>query len=206
MVFVLSVLCLILLLVWFYPFEQGGAWELHEILHGRPQLSFGSNRLAAWFYRLQLAGKNLLFGGGSGTFFQRFESFLAEHAYAIPSSQGEILIPTAFDSPHNEYISLLVNHGLPALILYCMLLWVLCFRHLIEKPRLMYGLGTEDRDRTEKERQGNRLEESLRSGVICYAVQAFFSFSVCIVAPLFWVIMGVLASERSNSCPTATAV
>jgi len=26
---------------------------------------------------------------------------------------------------------------------------------------------------------------------LCYAVQAFFSFSVCMVAPFFWVLLGI---------------
>ncbi len=29
------------------------------------------------------------------------------------------------------------------------------------------------------------------AAVLCYAVQAFFSFSVCIVAPMFWVTLGL---------------
>ena len=33
------------------------------------------------------------------------------------------------------------------------------------------------------------------AAVLCYAVQAFFSFSVCIVAPMFWVLLGLSFRE-----------
>ena len=34
------------------------------------------------------------------------------------------------------------------------------------------------------------------AAVLCYAVQAFFSFSVCIVAPVFWVLLGISRKEE----------
>ena len=191
--FFLVFLLLLLFIVWLFPFEQEWAWELHEILHGRAQLSFGSNRLAVWYYSLQLAGKNLLFGGGSGTFLQRLNSFLEEHQYVIPSSQGEKLIPTTFDSPHNEYLAYLVNHGLPALILFCALVFYLCFRPLLEHGRFLRRVDLRTNDIKREEREKVSLQEDLRGGAVCYAVQAFFSFSVCIIAPIFWVVTGMLA-------------
>ena len=37
------------------------------------------------------------------------------------------------------------------------------------------------------------------AAVLCYAVQALFSFSVCLVAPLFWVLLGLSFRERDLS-------
>ena len=34
------------------------------------------------------------------------------------------------------------------------------------------------------------------AAVLCYAVQAFFSFSVCLVAPMFWVLLGLSFNEQ----------
>ena len=39
------------------------------------------------------------------------------------------------------------------------------------------------------------LNLSNSAAVLCYAVQAFFSFSVCLVAPMFWVVLGLSFRE-----------
>ncbi len=127
---------------------------------------------------------------------QRLNSFLTEHGYVIPSSQGEVLIPTTFDSPHNEYIAWYVNHGLPAVILYIALLVCLSIRFLFDKNRFMDKHAFPGIKPGSPEAERSRLKEDLRGAMICYAVQAFFSFSVCIVAPLFWVVTGILSAEQ----------
>ena len=43
-----------------------------------------------------------------------------------------------------------------------------------------------------------RVLSPFAAAVICYAVQAFFSFSVPLVAPMFWVILGLCAGEGRN--------
>ena len=161
---------LVLLVVWFWPGEGGGLWELHEIFHGRTRLSFGSNRLAVWAYSLRLAGEDLLFGGGSGTYRSRFNQYIEANGLVIPSEQDGVPLPHYFDNPHNEYVSLLVNHGLPALLLFLALLFIAVWHR---RDRLL------------------PLLTPCSAAVLCYAVQAFFSFSVCIVAPMFWVLFGL---------------
>lgn len=164
----------VLLVVWFWPGKTGGAWELHEIFHGRARLSFGSNRVAVWLYSLRLARENLLLGGGSGTFQSRFNRFLAENSLSVPNEQDGVILPNYFDNPHNEYIAQLTDHGLPALLLFLALLLFAVFRR----------------------KEGCfPLLAPCSAAVLCYAVQAFFSFSVCIVAPMFWVILGLSFSE-----------
>ena len=39
------------------------------------------------------------------------------------------------------------------------------------------------------------------AAVLCYAMQAFFSFPVCLVAPMFWVVLG-LSAERAGTFPS----
>lgn len=161
----------VFLAVWFWPGTGGGLWELHEILRGRPQLSFGSNRLAVWLYSLSMAGSGRLFtGGGSDTFALRFNQFLQQRELVLPDRQGDLLLPHYFDNPHNEYLAQLLNHGLPALLLFAaLILSVLLVRGKKKSPPCW------------------------RAAVFCYAVQAFFSFSVCLVAPMFWVVLGLAA-------------
>lgn len=165
---------LVLLVVWFWPGNSGGIWELHEILHGRGRLSFGSNRVAVWVFSLRMAAENLLFGGGSGTYRIRFNQFLAANSLAIPTGQDGVPLPAFFDNPHNEYIAQLTNHGLPAMLFFLALLLLAVFRR----------------------RQGwFPCLAPCSAAVLCYAVQAFFSFSVCLVAPMFWILLGVSFQE-----------
>lgn len=167
---------LILLVVWFWPDDaaHGGIWELHEIFHGRARLSFGSNRLAVWKYSLGLASENLLLGGGSGTFAARFNAYISDRGLVIPREQDGVPLPDYFDNPHNEYISQLTDHGLPAILLFTALILLSLFRR----------------------RDGwFPLLGPCSAAVLCYAVQAFFSFSVCLVAPMFWVLLGLSFRE-----------
>ena len=182
-IIVLTVIA-VLLVVWFWPGNAGGIWELHEIMHGRPQLSFGSNRIAVWLYSLKLAGDRLLFGGGPDTFVTRFNRFLEDSGYRIPTAQGDLPLPSYFDNPHNEYLSQLLNHGLPAMLLYIL---------LIASALFLNRHGSIQGDRGSVI---NRLP--FAAGVFCYALQAFFSFPVCIVAPMFWVMLGLSCGERKG--------
>ena len=169
------VIILVLLVVWFWPLQGGGIWELHEILHGRPRLSFGSDRVAVWLFSLYLAGENLVFGGGSGTFNWRFNLYLSDHYLTIPKEQNGKALPDYFDNPHNEYVQQLTDHGIPGLVLFLALLLFAVFR----------------------KRDGwFPMLAPCSAAVLCYMVQAFFSFSVCIVAPMFWILLGQSFREQ----------
>ena len=170
-------LAVVLLAVWFWPGNSGGIWELHEVLHGRTRLSFGSNRLAVWYYSLLLAKTSPVLGGGSGTFQARFNRFLAENDLSIPKEQDGLPLPDYFDTPHDEYIAQLTDHGLPAMLLFAALLLAAIFRR----------------------REGwLPCLAPCSAAVLCYTVQAVFSFSVCIVAPMFWVLLAISFRERGE--------
>ena len=167
---VVLLLVLAFLVVWYWPGTGGGIWELHEILHGRPRLSFGSNRVAVWVWSLQLSRDRLFFGGGSDTFVLRFNQYLKDNQLTVPTEQDGVLLPDYFDNPHNEYLAQLLNHGLPAMLLLILLILAAVLRRREAfLPLLM----------------------PYTASVLCYAVQAFFSFSVCLVAPMFWVLLGM---------------
>lgn len=156
----------------------GGLWELREVLLGRSQDSFGSYRLGVWRHTLGMARENLLFGTGPDTFWYAMRNHLAQEGASLPE---------AFDAPHNEYLAILANDGLPALLLYLALLgallgatWWRCRR----VSRLGRGM------------PGYSL--ALLAGLMCYAVQGFFSFSICLVSPMFWAMLGMLAADAAG--------
>ena len=155
-------LAAVLLLVWFWPGEEGTEiWELHEILQGRPQYAFGSGRLgvlARTRTMLQTEGR-LLLGTGADTFAKRFNAFLMTYEMAHPD---EPYLDGYYDSPHCEYLALISNCGIPALL--CFLAFIVCC-----------CLGRSPWCDT----------------VLAYSVQLLFSFSVCLVAPMFWVVLGL---------------
>lgn len=143
------------------PQTAGGLYELHEILNGRPQDTFGSWRLGVWRHAIDMSRDSLLFGNGPDTFYYAMHDHLAK----VGATLGE-----NFDNPHNEYVAILANNGLPALALYLLLLGVmlgLCIRQ--KRWPLALSIG-------------------------CYAVQGFFSFSICLVTPMFWAVLGMAAA------------
>lgn len=173
-------LVLALLLVWFWPGSGGGIRELHEILHGRGRLSFGSNRAAVWLFSLRLSGERLWIGGGSATFPLRFNAFLSANRLEIPEEQDGIPLPHYFDNPHSVYLAQLTDHGLPAALLFAALILFVLYR---------------------KREGGFPLLSPCSAAVLGYAVQAFFSFSVCILAPLFWILLGMALQESPDPLP-----
>lgn len=178
----------VLVVVWIWPGQGGGIWELHEIMHGRLQLSFGSNRIAVWLFSLGLAFRSpadALLGGGSDTFEPRFNQYISEAGLVVPQYQGDMRIPDYFDNPHNEYVAHLVNHGLPAALLFAALIICLLVRRrrdpaAVHAPNYIQALSP------------------WKAAVLCYAVQAVFSFSVPLVAPMFWVVLGLAAADEKS--------
>ena len=117
---------------------------------------------------------HLLLGGGSATFVARFNDYIKEHDLVVPKEQDGRALPDYFDNPHNEYIQQLTDHGLPAMLLFIALLLFAVFR----------------------KREGwFPLLAPCSAAVLCYAVQALFSFSVCLVAPMFWVVLALSFNE-----------
>ncbi len=178
-----ALLLSVFVLVWFWPGQSGSIWELHEILHGRLQLSFGGNRIAVWLNSLRLFRESPLTGGGCDSFMPRFNEFLNVNGIELPASQGGLALPRFFDNPHNEYLALLTNNGLPALLLYLLLLIAVVY------PVVRSAFA------------GNGIPQAPAMAVLCYAVQAFFSFSVCIVTPMFWVLCGLADNSLSRRFP-----
>lgn len=151
-----------LLLVWFWPGEEGTEiWELHEILQGRPQYAFGSGRLGvlARARTMLLTEGRLMLGTGADTFAKRFNAFLMTYEMVHPD---EPYLDGYYDSPHCEYLALISNCGIPALLCFLALMVLGCFGAF-----------------------------PWRDGVLAYGVQLLFSFSVCLVAPLFWIVLGL---------------
>lgn len=84
-----------------------------------------------------------------------------------------------FDSAHNEYLHTLLTVGILGLTFYLISLIIFiknCFRNKNNNPYLI----------------------AVSFGVICYSVQAFVNLNLPIVAPIFWLLLGIGAARSLN--------
>ena len=150
------------------PPSAGGLYELHQLLYGHIEDSYGSWRIGVWRHTLRMASGNLLWGTGPDTFYPAMRSYLAANAVYLGEN---------FDNPHNMYLAILANCGLPALVLYLAAIIGLTIRCL----RRHDGTGT-----------------VLAWMILCYSLQGLFTFSICIVTPMFWVALGMACAARTK--------
>ena len=98
-----------LILVAFLPMPEGGAlWEMHELLNGRAQDAFGSERIGVWRMTLEMTAQAPWFGLSPDAFYAAFRDYL---------DATEQTILQNFDNPHNFFLQTMVNSGIPAALL-----------------------------------------------------------------------------------------
>lgn len=162
-----ALIVMVLLAVYFAPIPAGnGLWELQELLHGRPQDTFGSERIGVWRLTLEMSAHSPIFGNGPDTFLYAMDDYMAQ--------TGQELVQR-FDNPHNMLLAILSNNGIPAMLAFI----VLCAGALAQ------GLWRMRR---------NPMLAVLLLAVGCYLAQGMFTFSICLVTPMFWAMLGMLAA------------
>ncbi len=148
------------------PFASGLPSELHNILHGNVSETFGSGRLHIWSEVLRRVPENLLFGAGP-------ESLLYANIAPftrVDETYGNII--SFIDNAHNDYLNILYNQGLLAMLAYVGALGSMGISFFkkasISKGVLIAG-----------------------GAIIGYAVSAFFGVSSVIHTPFFWLCLGI---------------
>lgn len=91
----------------------GFLYEASELMHGRWDNRFGTGRIYIWRNVIQLVPEHLLLGGGPDTLGLRTDAAFERYDETLG-----ILIHSAIDTAHNEYLNILVNQGLLALLSY----------------------------------------------------------------------------------------
>lgn len=136
----------------------------------------GSGRIFIWYKSLPLIGKYWFTGTGPDTFGRAFPNGTND----VKEFFGNGYV----DKAHNEYIQMAVTLGIPALIFYLLFLYEIIKANLksikcLIKKETIYAI-------------------SLNSAIIGYMVQAFFNISVILVAPYFWMILGLSYSLKKT--------
>ena len=141
-------------------------YEAGQIMRGNFDDNFGSYRMIIWKNALKMAFDNpKLFGSGPDTFTYEFE--YATRGVALPL-EGQI-----FDFAHNEYIQILCNLGVLALAAYLVMFFY--------QAALAVKYRGED-----------SVIPLLAAPVLGYMTHLFFSFNISILAPILWVLLGML--------------
>lgn len=152
--------------------KGGTLGQISNMLNGKVRDNYGNNRIGLWKYTFMLASKRLFIGFGTGSFRMAFSDFTQQLA---PSYSNN-----TYDFAHNEYLQILYNCGIFGLISYIGLVVspiIMGIKKLYTTPQILI----------------------LSFAILGYLIQAFFTFSIVLVSPLFWVLLGMLCCEVQSA-------
>lgn len=129
----------------------------------------GSYRIFIWTHVLALIKERPMTGYG---FDYLPKLFFEYYQKDMQSVMGRLM---TIDKAHNEYLNIAVSAGIPSLIAYLTLLFVVLKNSLSKEKNLLLAV------------------------IIAYLVQAFFNISVVSVAFIFWILLGRLVPYANKS-------
>lgn len=165
----ISGVLLLIIVVMAFDFSFEPLHSLHAFLRGFDNVSFDSGRIYIWREVLKRVPERLWFGHGPDTMLlDNIKSFTRY------DSTLRTLVVSRIDVAHNEYLNILYHQGVLGLSSYLLFLFFVLKK--IVKSR------------------GEVIIQIVAPGIIAYLIQAFFGISTCIVAPFFWVLIGLINS------------
>lgn len=164
---------LALIIVYFFDMSWQLPHQLHQLLHGNIDPSFGSGRIYIWQQVLERVPERLLLGHGPDTMLQAGMEF--RHYSEKLGREAASRIDTA----HNEYLNVLYHQGALALGAYAAML-----------AAAVAGLVKSSRE--------DGSAAVIGAGIAGYCVQAMFGFSMCMTAPFFWIALGLAAAPQNR--------
>ncbi len=164
-----AVLLLALFLIWLIPLP-GTLGELHGLLHGNAEDSFGSGRIYIWKNALRLIGERPLLGGGADTMGRR------SLAFERIREDGSRIRRT-IDCAHSELLNVAVNQGLPAMLLLLAALAVTLINAF---------------------RSGDPASSVLRAALVSYLICGLFGIAMPANAAYFWIVFALLAGTTDR--------
>lgn len=158
--------------IYLFAPDSGTLHELQQVLHGNWDPAFGNARIFIWREVLVRIPQHIWLGLGPDTMAAAGISYYSRVVDGVS-------IPVIVDTAHNEYLNILYHQGAPALAVY------------------LGALGSSLGSWLKRGRED--LESAICGGVLlCYGIQAFFSFSMCAVTGIFWVVWGILECRKTE--------
>lgn len=141
------------------------------IQNGSLDNEFGSHRIRIWRMTLRATAVHPLLGSGPDTLAKSLLYNATDEAMEFIR-----ITDTYADKAHNEYLQIAATIGIPALIVYLALL-----AQILSKNKNMFK---------------NNGTFILIIPIIAYLVQAFFNISTIGVAPIFWLLLGLIQNQE----------
>lgn len=169
-----------LVLLWAVDLPVKFLHELHELLHGRAEDSFGTGRFYIWRQMLARIPDRLLVGTGPDTArFTDLAPFVRrdELGNVVYDAAGRAITATITDA-HCYPLHILYCQGLPALLSWLSLVGVALVHWYQGRRELHTAL--------------------LGAGLVCFLCAMLFCFSSVIIMPYLWLTLGLLEASRKN--------
>lgn len=164
-----GLLTVLAVILWFYDFGGSGTlYEAHALLRGEADDSHGTGRIYIWRKTLEILWDAPLFGGGPDTLSLRLDATFRRYDPVL-----NLNLVAAVDVAHNEYLNILVNQGIPALLVYVGALAASFLQWIKSSAK-------------------NPAAAICGAAILCYCIQAFFGISMLMTAPYFWLAWGLL--------------
>ena len=176
-------------ILWFFDLPLGFLHELHEILHGRLQDSFGTGRFYIWRQMLERIPERLFFGvGPDAARFSDLTPFRRLIPKAVKLSLEEQSVSYWMVLPKIKLAQITDAHCYPLHILYCQGL-----------PALLSWLTLVGATlRSWYKARANRAVRLLGGGLVCFLCAMLFCPSSIIIMPFAWLTMGLIEAEATR--------
>ena len=153
-----------------YKTMRNNVYEIMDIFKYGIKDTTGNSRIYVWKETLKEVPKHALTGIGIDNFL-----YIKDGQPILATVEEKVL---AFDKAHNDYLQILITEGVFALIVYLILIIkVLYDSHSISK---------------------NKNNSGLILSFISYLCQMIMVFSVIMVAPIFYIIIGFIVHNKKE--------
>ena len=171
---IISLAATALVLIYYMPTENlnGLIYELHEILRGRGEDSFGSHRYQIWTETITAIKTHSLFGTGAP-----FSDGVQIEFRRL--TENNVLFVTHVEDAHNLLLSWLYHNGIIGTFAGLSVIAVVLIRAL---------------------RTNNGANLVCGAAVVSYLAASMFCVSGCFTDPLFWMILGFAAFTPAVNC------
>lgn len=163
---------IIIFYVWDFG-KSGTFYDIHLLLHGNLTPRSGSGRIHIYSQVISKIPDHFWFGTGPDSMamweLEGFSKYI--------ESLGQT-VTRGIDVAHSEYLNILAQQGFVSFIFFVALI-IYCIITFFKEEKNIKNI-------------------VLVSPAFAYLIQAFFGFSMCLVAPIFWTFIGMMTRKKED--------